>query len=1001
MRASTILACLACAAAASLISEPWSESTTSPYTFEVKVASEESGLVQLYFDTGRGMSERNSSIVPIAAGEARLLRFRLPFGTLRALRFDPLDSYARMTLSGARIADRYGATVVAFAPGQFRPMNQIAWLRVEEENLRLETAPGGFDPQLSISLAGPVAIPRPFWWREILCIFAGFLALVLLVRGAGPPLWRALRASPGLAIAAAALLGTAVANYPVIFAGKSVVSPGFGVALLYGQNPWVPGLQSAEVSDPDKSDVGAVIWQHIPLSATEGRAVFHDGELPLWNRFDSAGLPLLGQGQSCFGDPLNLLPMLSGGAAWAWDLKILIAKALFAFGAGLCAWRMFRHLPTSLLIACSAPFIGFFVYRIDHPAIFSMCYAPWIIYCWVRSVEGREARSVAPWLAALIGANWIEMNSGTVKEAYTLLFLMNFAGLCILVTSGRSIRAKAALLGGFLAAGAAFAMISSPVWLTFLHALRASYTSYNAPSAFQLQPGMLAGLFDEAFYRPFQVESGVINPSANFLVLAGVLWALVRWRSLASDRYAAGLALASIPMLAVAFGVVPPGLISRVPFLGNILHVDNTFSCGAIVVFILLAGFGWREAWERLETAGGGRELGAVLALLVLILGTCLGTAQAEMRGAYQDRTWGSLVSVTPFIYGYALSLVGGAALLMWAVARIRRRLPGADAMLALSILGFAALHWRMGQQLGGAYPDYVVRPPARVDLTAPSAAVDAIEAAAGNPFRVMGFESDLLPGWSGAYGLEGICGPDALVNPYYRQLMDTYGVTRIWDWRYLVGTADVAKTRPILDLLNVRYYLGYYEDRAQAGEQLKLVRSADMDVFESPSAWPRAFFTDSAAVYGDLAQYCSWIKSGDGRPFAAVQHGDWMQLRPAPRVSGDLSKRVVTPAGDYSLTTNSTSFSVTATGPGFIVLTEAYEGGNFRVTINGRDAPYLRVNGAFKGVYVDSAGTYRVRFAYWPAGLTRSLWISAAGLAILLAGMLAVLVRRGARPPS
>jgi hypothetical protein len=303
-----------------------------------------------------------------------------------------------------------------------------------------------------------------------------------------------------------------------------------------------------------------------------------------------------------------------------------------------------------------------------------------------------------------------------------------------------------------------------------------------------------------------------------------------------------------------------------------------------------------------------------------------------------------------------------------------------------------------MGEQLGGAYPEYVVRPVERVDLAARSAAVEGILSEGGAPFRVVGFGDDLLPGWSGVYGIEGICGPDALVNPYYREFMDTYGVSRVWDWRYIVGTADIAKYRPILDLLNVRYYLGYHEDRGQAAERLNQVQSADMDALESASSWPRAFFTDSVAVYGDLAQYCSWIKAGDGRPFAAIQHGDWMGLRPAPRVSGDLSTRIVNPARDYRLTTNSTSFRVTATGPGFIVLTEAYEKGNFRVTVDGRDIPYLRINYAFKGVYVDSAGTYLVRFTYWPAGFSKTLEISACGLAILVAALLLAFMRRDTR---
>ena len=170
----------------------------------------------------------------------------------------------------------------------------------------------------------------------------------------------------------------------------------------------------------------------------ERQAVFHDGELPLWNRYDSAGLPLLGQGQSCFGDPLHLIPMLANGASWAWDIKFLLAKWLFACGVGLCIWRLFHHLPGALLTTVSAAFMGFFVFRINHPAVFSFCYSPWILFCWIRCMDARSTRRVVLWLVALICANWTEMNSGTGKEAYVLLVTMNFTGLCLLLASEQS-----------------------------------------------------------------------------------------------------------------------------------------------------------------------------------------------------------------------------------------------------------------------------------------------------------------------------------------------------------------------------------------------------------------------------------------------------------------------------------------------------------------------------------------------------------------------------------
>ncbi len=1015
MRSSSVAACLLLAAAAMVPFRPWAPARTSPCAFEIRVASDHSGLVQLYYQLGEHMVEEDSALQPVAEGHPDLLRFALPYGTIRALRFDPIDREAHMILRDARIVDGSGRTLVSFSPARFQPMNQIQLLEVRGSELRVETTPGGTDPQLSIGLDRPLVIPRPRWWWAIVRLFAVLVGSVLALEWArrsrflrlderARALWRGACASPGLAVLGASLLGTLAANYPVVFAGRSLATPGMVGGLLYGQPPFLPGIRDADlggIADAHGSDVGALLWYHLPASAVESRAVLRDGELPLWNRFDSAGSSLLGQGQSCFGDPLQILPLLAAGAGWAWDLKFLAAKWLFACGIGLCVWRSSRHLPTALALAASASFIGFFVFRINHPAVFSMCYSPWILYCWLRYSGGESARAAVLWLLALIGASWTEMNSGTVKEAYVLLLSMNFAGLCVLLASERALRAKARLVGAAALAGGVFAMVGSPVWFTFYRALKASYTSYANPAAFQVQPGMLLGLFDEAFYRPFEEGLAVMNPSANFFMLIGLAWAAVRWREVLANRLFLGLSLSCLRAAALVFGVIPPGLVARVPFLGNIAHVDNSFSCALIVVCAVLSGAGWREAWERLGTREGRREAFAVLALLLLVFAAFLGTAQAGVKGTYWSRTWGQLITVPGFIHAYGWSLLAGAAVLLWALRLARRRGSATPAIVICAITAVGALHWRMGLQVGMGYPDYVVKPSHRVDLLARSPAIDAILARREAPFRVIGFDNDFLPGWSAVYGLEGISGPDALMNPYYRAFMDAAGVPRIWDWRYIVKPADLPSLVRVLDAINVRFYLAFRGGGNPAANLLRSLPSSDMDVFESPSVWPRAFFTDSAAVYGDLPQFCSWLKAGDGRPFAAIERADWDALKPVPRVSGDLGTRTIVPAEGYRLSANTTSFTVAATGPGFIVLTEAYERNNFHALANGVRVPCLRINHAFKGIYVDSAGTYQVTFEYYPRGLATALWLFAAGMGLIALAIVALAFPLLGRRPS
>jgi uncharacterized membrane protein YfhO len=109
-----------------------------------------------------------------------------------------------------------------------------------------------------------------------------------------------------------------------------------------------------------------------------------------------------------------------------------------------------------------------------------------------------------------------------------------------------------------------------------------------------------------------------------------------------------------------------------------------------------------------------------------------------------------------------------------------------------------------------------------------------------------------------------------------------------------------------------------------------------------------------------------------------------------------------VAPATNYRLTSNTTSFDVRASGPGIVVLTEAWWPETFRATIDGRRVPIVRVNHAFKGVIVDRAGDHRITFRYWPRNLTRNLILSAVGLGLGLVSLLLALrpIRLGTQTP-
>ena len=734
--------------------------------------------------------------------------------------------------------------------------------------------------------------------------------------------------------------------------------------------PFLVGYESAGLEDVAGSDVGALMWQSVPYSALERRALLRDHELPLWNRFNSSGTPLLGQGISMIGDPLNMGVVLAGATAWAWDAKFVIAKTAFALGIGLTVLACTGHLPSAALMAFSSVFIGFFNYRINHPAIFSLTYSPWILYCWIRFVDAPEtaAWKQVRWLAALVFVDCMVLTSGTVKEAYMLVVFLSLTGSLIALVRRESQRDKWCRCARAFVAHSALLLIASPVWFTFLHVLGNSFTFYDSPQAQQASPALLIGLFDDMFYRGLDPAELKALPSANFLTLFGSLWAIARFRSLSTDRRLIALLIGTCLSVSLAFGVVPAAVIVAVPLLANVVHIHNTFSVVAIVQLLTITGYGIKACVVRYSLKQWRIDFGFMLvSLLILIV-------------LYLDKS--NTIQKSSFFKNYVSLLLVSVATLPLLLRRLARgsRNP---ALLATAVVMFAALHWRHGMYRETPYDRYVMNPQVRANFQKRSPAVSFIRGG-DVPVRSVGFDNVLFPGYNGAVEVESFYGCDALQNPFYRELVRSTFPTAL-DWRAAVSRDTLHSQRPLYDLLNVRYYLSY-PNASPAPADLRVDGHFDLDIFESPTVWPRAFFTNRVRTYQVASDFVNVVLAGTGGPIAAIQDRD---APVSPFVKALLEARrppIVVPAASYRLTTNTTTFSVQAPEKGIVVLGETYWAGDFEATLNGQPAQILRVNHAFKGVQIEEPGTYVVRFTYWPQHFTLLLWLSGAGMSIIAA---------------
>lgn len=938
------------------------------HVLEIEMAADTGGILQVFYDRGAGISAADTAVVPLAAStEPQVYRLSLPLGRYRLFRIDPNDRPGRYRFTRLRIVDGAGDEVARVPLGALRPALQATVESLDDNGLAITTTLLANDPQLFYEPSPPIVLvpgradlTRAGWLAAV-----SGLVVLLLVTLLDRLAWLSallaktahlVRRRPYAAVVIAGLAGTLVATYPLLL-GRSLVSPGNGPTnLLYDQPPFAFGATDRQVEDARSTDVGAMMWAILPYTMVQREALAH-GEFPLWNRYNTIGEPLWGQGQTFIMDPFHLASLAIPDPAVAMDVRFVVGRAVFAIGAGLTVALVTGDGLAGLLVALLAPFVGHFTSRFNHPAYFSIVYAPWILlaYAWLArlSTFGHRLRAGA----FIAVATYLQFVGSTPKEGLIALVGAHIAGLAgLLVASGswkeRLGRLVAALLGGVVAV-----LLAAPHWLIFLGTLGRSYTLYDTPQVQLANWPALVG------YVLGGAVPGLPVTSANPLVVMAAVCALAYPRRLAASGVGLGAALAVAGLGSVAFGALPPDLLMRLPLVANIHHIANTFLGATIAPLLVVAGVGLAGALDEARR-------GAPLRLTVAVA-----LATVALAG---------LVPGGPFNVAGALGTLGvvGAAVALLMLASCRRRVT-TGAVLAVACAASATV-FVDGLQLETGAPAIdalLIQPRGRADLDAASPALRALPSRDENPYRVAPVEGVLFPGTQAYWKLEGIGGPDALRLPAIESLSDAAGVERTpWGWWTILRPEQLDRVRPYLDMLNVRYLVARPDQVPRGATVLPMDGPDLVSIVARPTAWPRAFFTEGVGRHHGVAEFAARLQDSTG-PFSSVDEQDVSAVeavRTLPRTGA------VTPAHGYELTPNSTSFRVETTSPGLAVLAEGYVEDDFQATVNGRDVAYFRVNHALRGVVIPGPGTWHVTFTYRPNGWGLSWILTVLGLTLL-----------------
>ncbi len=229
-------------------------------------------------------------------------------------------------------------------------------------------------------------------------------------------------------------------------------------------------------------------------------------------------------------------------------------------------------------------------------------------------------------------------------------------------------------------------------------------------------------------------------------------------------------------------------------------------------------------------------------------------------------------------------------------------------------------------------------------------------------------------------YGLSDIAGYDGVTPRYVEQLTDATDSVGVYGCGPLRFTADL--NSQITDFVNLKYVL-LPPGAPSPGPKFTLIYDRlDGRIYRNSRVFPRAFLVARSRTCVDDAAALALVRGGQ------INLREEVLISECTHELGSGSSPDATPEIERYEPEHVVVHADTRK-PAFLVLTGTYDAG-WRVSVDGREAPLLRADYAFRAVAL-GPGSHRVEFLYQPlmvrVGLLLGLVALLGAVALLLIG--------------
>ncbi|MFL5733972.1 MAG: YfhO family protein [Chloroflexia bacterium] len=743
---------------------------------------------------------------------------------------------------------------------------------------------------------------------------------------------------------------------------------------------WRPLAESATVMPAGGGDFASFYFPTYTYAAEQ----IKNHTIPLWNPHLFSGMPLAADVQTAIFYPLNWILFLFvqvdyGSLEWLLIAHYWLASVftyLFLRDVGM---RRLGGLVGAVVFA----FSGFMVAHFGHlPMVPVATWIPLILLCLRRAyLSGGMAGwawAVAAGLCTTMSllAGHVQIFAYGLMAAGLLWVLLLFSRQPVTWRTAGAWTAKGALALA-IALGIGALQVLPAIELTS-QSVR-SAISYEEASEFPAQPVTLINMVLPRVFgsNPTNYSYGPWQTTENWAYCGVVTLALA----------AAGLALRRTRMLAY---------LAMLTALGVVLMVgDLTIVSGWVYKFV--------PGFSKLRDAG--RALVLVSLGLAGLAGYGADAVVAAIAGPAQARAsvrwW--VIGVSAFV-GLAAFGVMPALYKEAIVGELSEygRLPGAINDLGIAILWlgllaavcWAALRGRLDRRLlSAAVLGLVV-----LDIFSPNSQFNPTTEDVTAGFKHFDAASLVRKGAADdATGLPRRLNSDTDVQdrwqPSTAVLLDLYDTGGAWNplklerYDYLWDIAKRYPDTPLYDLTGAAFEVITPTINAHAGQPKweRVYQGNNFEIYNNKNALPRAFLVHDSAVEPKAESLVLAIRRFDVNPRHTVlfESGTAVTSTLPGTAEGKATGESVH-ATRY--TPNGVDIDVTASSPGWLVLTDAWYPG-WGATVDGKSAPVLIADHAYRAVSVP-AGTHRVSMQFRPASWVWGRAVSLGSLALTLAGL-------------